>query len=65
MSEVRLVGCPECGFAYPPGSVLSFGEGVLDSLVEAGGRSLHPRRCSRSEALDRSASIGLFQSAFR
>lgn len=59
--EVPPVVYPERGFTYPPGSVHSFGEGALDPAVEAGGRSLHPMQCSRSEALDRSAPIGLFQ----
>lgn len=62
---VSLVVCPECGFTYPPGSVLSLGEGVLDAVVEAGGQSLHPKQCSRSEAFGQSASVGLFQTAFR
>ncbi len=51
--------CPDCGYTYPPGSTVT-DEGVLDSLVESGGRSCHPPECPRSEA-PRQSSTGLFQ----
>ncbi len=52
---VALVVCPECGFTYPPDSFLVHGESVRAATVEAGGRSLQPAQCSRSETLGQAA----------
>ena len=57
---MESVVCPECSYKYPPGTVIVAGEGVLDPLVESGGRSGHPEHCSRSESR-RSPSLGMFQ----
>jgi hypothetical protein len=55
----NLLTCPACGYTYPPGS-LATDEGVLDSIVESGGRSSHPRQCPRSEA-PHEPELGVFQ----
>jgi hypothetical protein len=54
-----LLTCPVCGYTYPAGS-LATGEGVLDSVVESGGRSSHPGHCPHSEA-PHEPSPGIFQ----
>lgn len=56
----KSIICPECGYLYPPGTIAIPGEGILDSVVEAGGQSTHPEHCSRSER-PRSPSVGSFQ----
>lgn len=44
------VTCPECGWNYPAGTIVSAGE-ILDPLVESSGplASSHPSACPRSE----------------
>lgn len=54
------VSCPDCGYLYPPGSVVLQGH-VVDPVVESGGRSLHPPTCRRSEAIGSGSSLGVFQ----
>lgn len=56
---MTLLTCPDCGYTYPPGS-LATADGVLDAVVESGGRSTHPAHCPRSEA-PREPSLGMFQ----
>lgn len=55
----NLLTCPDCGYTYPPGSIAT-DEGVLDTIVESGGRSSHPAHCPRSPALHE-PSRGMFQ----
>lgn len=52
--------CPDCGYTYPPGSVILAGQ-VIDPVVESGGRSLHPPQCQRSTAQGVGSSRGLLQ----
>lgn len=52
--------CPDCGYRYPPGTVVLNGT-VLDPIVESGGRSGHPSTCDRSEAPSRLGAQGVFQ----
>ncbi|MFV8227452.1 hypothetical protein [Mycolicibacterium fortuitum] len=55
----NLLTCPDCGYTYPPGSIATEA-GVLDPIVESGGRSSHTAHCRRSSA-HHEPSLGIFQ----
>lgn len=60
MANFELVVCPNCGYEYPPGTVVVGGE-ILDPIVESGGQTGHWIRCERSAAFRPDTSVGLFQ----